>query len=68
MTEQETQTLLLARSAKQRLLKADSLALREQIVDTASATGHHHIWIDVFQNDSDMVLRFKQKVNIKQSK
>jgi uncharacterized protein (TIGR02646 family) len=44
-----------------RLKGNDSIALREQIVDTADSNGHWSIWMTVFKDDKDMLRRFIKK-------
>ncbi len=46
--------------AKDRLGTADSIAFREQIVDTAQESGMFSIWWEVFTGDVDMRKRFRQ--------
>lgn len=46
-----------AKNALRRLTQNDSAEMREQIVDTASASGLFIIWCGVFAADSDMQLR-----------
>lgn len=46
--------------ARDRLAKGDSVALREQIADTAQETGMFSIWWEVFSADPDMRRRFRQ--------
>lgn len=47
----------IAERAKERLGRNDSIDLRDQIVETASAKGFWSIWMTVFQDDSDMKKR-----------
>ncbi|PJN89603.1 HNH endonuclease [Bacillus sp. mrc49] len=50
--------LLRAERANQNLLMTNTKSMRDQIVDTALATGFFSIWMTVFQHDSDMLQRF----------
>ncbi len=47
----------IAERAKKRLERNDSVDLRDQIAETASAKGFWSIWMTVFENDSDMKKR-----------
>lgn len=46
-----------AMRAKENLTEFDNPPMREQIVDTAVATGFFSVWMSVFQHDADMLLR-----------
>jgi uncharacterized protein (TIGR02646 family) len=50
--------LLRAERAYQNLIKTNTESMREQIVDTALATGFFSVWMMVFQHDSDILQRF----------
>ena len=47
----------MANRAKERLKRNDSVDLRDQIAETASAKGFWSVWMTVFENDSDMKKR-----------
>lgn len=50
--------LLRAERANTNLIMTNTESMRNQIVDTAIATGFFSIWMTVFQHDSDMLQRF----------
>lgn len=50
---------LKAQRALERLTIADSVEMREQIIETAEAAGTPSIWLDVFEADEDMCRRLR---------
>lgn len=48
---------VLATRSKANLARYDNDDMRDQIVDTADASGHINVWIEVFGDDPDMVQR-----------
>ena len=60
-----------ANNARRLLARNDNNDFREQIIDTARASGHCDIWMTVFQDDDDMCRRLIQTFligNIRDSK
>lgn len=55
----EHEIRLKAQRALERLSIADSVEMREQIVETAEAAGMLSIWLDVFEDDEDMRRRIQ---------
>lgn len=49
-----------AKRAEKNLVNCNVIPMREQIVDTATATGFFSIWMSVFKDDSDMLQRLLQ--------
>ncbi len=52
--EQRGTTLEVAKRSKARLMANDTIAFREQIIETAIARGFWSIWVTVFADDDDM--------------
>lgn len=50
----------MAERAYDNLLKNNTTPMRDQIVDVAMAQGYWPVWHTVFQQDSDMLRRFKE--------
>jgi len=46
-----------ANNAKERLSRNDNIDFREQIAETARKCGFKDIWVFVFMNDKDMLMR-----------
>ena len=50
----------MALRAKERLSKHNSVQMREQIIDTAEETKYISIWLEIFNDDLDMIDRLNK--------
>ena len=56
----ENEIKQLALRAKERLSKHNSVQMREQIIDTAEETKYISIWLEIFNDDLDMIDRLNK--------